>query len=96
MGIEIDIEKGQMSIPEQKLSEILEVCKNWQSKVHANKRQLQSLIGKLLFVHKCVRPARLFVNRMLEVLKSAPEVGKVHLSSAFSKDLNWFVFFATV
>ena len=36
-------------------------------KLKTNQRDLQSLIGFLLYIHKYVRPARLFVNRILAI-----------------------------
>ena len=67
MGIMVDVEKGQISIPEDKLLEIKDICNQWASKTFATRRQLQSLLGRLLYIHKCVVPARLFVNRMRQV-----------------------------
>ena len=47
-------------------------------------------MGSLLYVHKCVRPARLFVNRILATLREAPATGLIKLSQEFHRDVNWF------
>ena len=60
LGINVNIETGIISIPGAKLTEIIALCKAWNQKTRAYKRELQSLIGSLLYIHKCVRPARLF------------------------------------
>ena len=53
-------------------------------------RQLQSLLGSLLYIHKCVKPARYFLNRMLETLRNISNPARVHLSDDFKRDLAWF------
>ena len=70
LGILINTETFTMSIPPLKLAEILDKCSQWQEKSYCNKRQLQSLLGSLLYISKCVRSSRFFLNRLLDVLRS--------------------------
>ena len=51
---------------------------------------MQSLVGKLLYIHKCIQPARLFVNRIVTVLSNAPASGMFKLPGMFYKDIRWF------
>ena len=37
------------------------------------KSELQSLLGLLLYITKCVKPARFFLNRMLQLLRDNAE-----------------------
>ena len=90
LGINIDTRSRTISIPDQKLQEIKILCQNWSHKVYCTKNQLQSLLGSLLYITKCVKPARSFLNRMLAVLRENYENSKIKLSHAFFKDLNWF------
>lgn len=90
LGIDVDISSGVISIPSEKLEEIVQTCQAWQNKVKTHKRALQSLVGSLLYIHKCVRPARLFVNRILATLREAPDSGAVRLDRNFLKDIAWF------
>ena len=53
-------------------------------------KKIQSILGSLLYVYKCVKPARMFVNQMLFTLRSAPASGYVQLSVEFRKDNGWF------
>ena len=46
----------------QKLNDIKQICRKWTYKYSATKNQLQKLTGKLLHIHRCVQPARLFLN----------------------------------
>ena len=64
LGIKIDSVKASMSIPKNKLEEILLACERFIKLPHFTKKQLQSLLGSLMFVHKVVHAARYFVNRL--------------------------------
>ena len=55
-----------------------------------------SYMGTLLYIHKCVRPARLFVNRILATLRESPESGHTSLPPAFHRDIAWFNTFLPV
>ena len=90
LGIQINAKTGVISIPDKKLQEIQEICKVWASKKFATKRQLQQLVGKLLYIHRCIRPARLFVNRILTTLRNAPAMGNFRLPGLIYKDIAWF------
>ena len=90
LGILINIITGTLSIPDDKLHQINQKCLSWGSKNKATKKQLQSLVGSLIYIHKCVKPARLFVNRILAVLKMAPDKGYINLTQEFNKDIAWF------
>ena len=63
---------------------------HWDQKHYCTKRELQSLLGTLLYVHKCVRPARTFLNRMLDLLCHAPNPSCIVLTEDFKRDLRWF------
>ena len=90
LGINVDIETGIISIPDDKLNEIISLCKAWSSKIKSHKKGLQSLVGSLLYIHKCVKPARLFVNRILATLREAPDNGPINLTREFQRDMAWF------
>ena len=64
--------------------------RQWVTKETCTKRQLQSLLGLLLYVNKCVKPARAFLNNMLALLRSGHATQKIHLTSDFRRDLRWF------
>lgn len=62
LGINVDIKKGIIYFPGEKFGEIVSVCSSWSHMIKAHKKLLQTLVGSLLYIHKCVRPARLFVT----------------------------------
>ena len=53
-------------------------------------KQLQSLLGQLSYIHKCVRPARVFLNRMLKLLRKNHDKVHIHLTPEFMRYLRWF------
>ena len=67
LGILFDTIHRTISIPDSKLQEICTVCNLWSDKRMVNKSDLQSLLGLLLYITKCVKPARFFLNRMLQL-----------------------------
>ena len=60
LGIMFDTINRTISILPEKLQEIIALCNNWQHKTTCTKTNLQSLLGSLLYVSKCVKPARFF------------------------------------
>ena len=67
----IDTVKGTIAIPPEKLTTILyEVSPSLHRDV-ASKCQLQSMLFLLLYINKCVTPARVYLNRMLDLLRSS-------------------------
>ena len=82
LGVLIDTDAGTISLPPEKLLQINETVQQWLTRRFCTKRQLQSLLGLLLYIHKCVKPARVFLNRMLELLRGAH--GSKFISLRFS------------
>ena len=81
-----------ISVTSERLEEIKNLLKKWGKKTVCRKKELQSLIGKLCFVCKCVRQSRIFLNRLLEVLRSVNWTvsAKIKLSAEFHKELKWW------
>ena len=55
LGVEINSENFTVSISEEKMQDIIKICNMWSDKTHCTKRELQSLLGKLLYITKCVK-----------------------------------------
>ena len=95
LGVIINTENFTISVPEEKLAKIKQVCSQWKHKEQGYKRDLQSLQGRLLYVTKYVKMSRPFLNRMLELLRQADKQKKIVLTEDFHRDLNWFGQFLT-
>ena len=90
LGVKIDTVAKTIAIPQEKLARINVILADWRQKRFCSKQQLQSLLGNLLYVHKCVRPSRIFVNRMLELLRQNYDKKSITLTPGFRRDLRWF------
>ena len=93
LGILINTVDGTMSVPEGRMKEIISLVSEWQGKVKSSKIELQSLIGKLQYITKCVQQSRVFLNRLLETLRSMKGKKNIKLSESFQKDLKWWSMF---
>ena len=90
LGILIDTRTRTISIPHSKLQEIRKLCKDWTHKTSCTESQLQSLFRSLLYISKCVQPARCFLNRMLALLRANHESNIIQLTEDFAKDCSWY------
>ena len=63
------------------------------TKKNLSKRSFQSLLGKLIYLHKCAVPARIFVNRILQLFRDNFHKKKIYLTAEFFKDIAWFQVF---
>lgn len=83
-----------MSIPPEKITETLEVISTWMSFDTVNLKQVQSLVGKLQFIAKCVKPGRIFLSRILIFLSSFnhPQQ-RLSVDPDVLKDLFWWASF---
>ena len=95
LGIMFDTVNRTISIPDNKLQEIYQTCKVWTDKRMVSKNELQSLLGLLLYIAKFVRPARYFLNRMLQLLRENHDNLNICLTEKIFKDLKWFQVFLT-
>ena len=90
LGIQIDIKNSTLSIEPTKLTSIHQECIHIASKKFISKKTFQSLLGKLIYIHKCVVPSRIFINRMLDLFRKVIHKKKIKLTKEFFQDLAWF------
>jgi len=91
LGVQFNTIKQTMEVTPEKLSEIKELVSVWLAKSRASKRELQSLIGKLMFVAKCVLGSRVFVSRLLAALRPLKKQNhRFKINAEFRKDLVWW------
>jgi hypothetical protein len=96
LGVEFHVPSMSMRVTPERVQEILCLVESWLQKKKASKRELQSLIGKLQFVSKCIRPGRIFVSRLLLLLPSLSKPHhKFHITIETRKDLLWWRKFLT-
>ena len=93
LGINIDIAGNTLSIDSDKLKQIYKECIHASKKTTLSRKAMQSILGKLLYIHKCVLPARTFINRVLDLFRHNCQAKRIHLGSGFHKDIPWFISF---
>ncbi len=72
LGVEFNTVTLEMKITPERIAEILDLVETWLNKKTTRRKDLESLLGKLLFVSRVVPPGRLFVARLLEFLRAVP------------------------
>ena len=90
-GVVMDSELMQLRLDESRLADIHQELAMWEGRTHCTRRQLQSVIGVLSFASKVIRPGRLFLSRMLDVLRASKgNPRSFRLSEGFKLDLEWW------
>ena len=94
LGIAIDSNIMQLSLPGHKMTELTSQLQAWQGKKTATKRDLQSLAGKLQHAAKVVRPGRCFVRHLygLTSVKGGPNQ-TIRLNRQARGDVQWWLTF---
>ena len=94
LRIEINSILLTISIPKDKYNEIMCLLPSWLTKKSCSKRQLLSLIGKLSFVCKVVRPGRIFLRRLINLSMSVKELNHyITINAQTREDIQWCVDF---
>ena len=94
IGILFNTVDMTMEVDPEKLGELHYLLPKWLNKQTCKVKELQSLIGKLQFVAKCVAPGRIFISRMLNLLKGNINNNiQITLNNEFRKDVNWWITF---
>ena len=91
LGLWYDSIDMTISIPEEKLREVMQVVHQWEARTRASRLDMQQLLGLLQFVASVSPPARVFTNRMLANLREMPKRGTESLSTGFKSDLLFFL-----
>lgn len=94
LGYEIDTIAMSVSIPQNKILEVIHECQLWAHKRRASKHMIQSLLGKLVHVSNCIPQARKFITRILATLRAMGNKDWVSISQEFLKDVQWFSCYA--
>ena len=69
LGVLFDSGKLTFEVTAERILEISLLVESWFRKKKASLKELQSLLGKLHFISACVRPGRIFVSRLLIIVR---------------------------
>ena len=96
LGITIDTQAGQLSLPDEKLERLRFLLVSWGDHKVCTKKELESLVGILNHACKVIRPGRSFLRRMFDLLKQHGKAyHKIRLNREFRSDLQWWSIFST-
>jgi hypothetical protein len=92
LGIIIDTIRRILCISPERLCDIKTELAGWGTKKVCSKRELLSLLGKLIFCARVVRDGRKFVGRLIELTKKVRHLHyKVKLNKEAQADIAWWV-----
>lgn len=95
LGIRLNLVERSLSVPDEKLTDLLDTLEKFSQRKFATKKQLQKLVGLVNFACKVVRGGRTFLRRMIDELNLASDKNKpVQLSYDFQLDVLWWLKFA--
>ena len=94
LGIMIDSVNMSIEITAERYHDTVHILHSWNSKRTCTQRQLKSLIGKLGFISKVVRPGRMFSRRLIDL---STTVSRLHhhitLNTEARADIQWWIDF---
>ena len=93
LGVEFDTMAMVMRVPAEKVEELRSELNRWRRKSTVTKKALQTLLGRLFWVARCVRFSRGFMARLLAQLKTMHTLSdnkKVPLSDDCKEDILWW------
>ncbi|XP_011406708.1 PREDICTED: uncharacterized protein LOC105314309 [Amphimedon queenslandica] len=95
LGIEIDSITMEVRLPQEKLTELLELLEAWLDRKHCTKDNLESLTGKLQFASRVVRPGRCFLQHFYAAIAVARKKAEVmRVNKTVRADIRWWHTFA--
>jgi len=71
LGITIDSWKGEIRLPQDKLDRIQLALRSWRDKKSGTLKQLQSLLGYLVYAARVVQHGRTFYHHIIQQLRAA-------------------------
>ena len=95
LGITLDSQEMTMEIPTDKIEEVAKELDTWLYKTVVTRRETESLLGKLQFIGKCVKPGRVFIARLINWMKDLSRQGKHRIPMEARKDIAWWARYIT-
>ena len=90
LGVLFDTRDMSMRVTPDRLSDLLSQCQATLLQQTITIANLRSLLGVMSFVTACVRPARIFMNGLLNALRSSYPSRLCHISDDLKSDLHWW------
>jgi hypothetical protein len=91
LGICIDTMLFQLSLPEDKVTRLRVLLRQWRSRKCCTKKELQSLVGHLSYAESVIRPGRFFLRNLFSLLSKLSNPNHwARLNLETRADLAWW------
>ena len=90
LGIMVDTNEFSLSLSQVKVDTLIGVLQQWVCKNDANRKEVQSLVGKLIWAAAVVRPGRLMVSRLLNFLRGMDPHRRYLITNECLADIKWW------
>ena len=93
IGNLVDAHTFTIGVTASRKVEVMRELNKWRFKVQTNRREMETLVGKLQFISNCIKPGRLFVSRLLAELKAMNRSCSYEVTAQARKDIMWWYYF---
>ena len=90
LGITFDSKQMTMEISDEKLSEIKQELDTWLLRTSARRLEVESLVGKLQFMAKCIKAGRVFLGRLIRWIRVMDRKKQYTIPIEAWKDIAWW------
>ena len=90
LGITFDSTTMTMEISEQKMQDIMTELRTWLYKGSTTRKEVESLIGKLQFLAKCIKAGRIFLSRLIQWIRGMDRRHRYPVPLEARKDIAWW------
>jgi hypothetical protein len=92
LGVIIDADKMELRMSKKVLDMVKTELRSWIGRKSGTKRQLLSLLGKLVFISRIIKPGRIFMRRLIALSTTVSKLHyKVRLSTGAREDIMWWI-----
>ena len=90
LGVTFDSHTMTMEISNEKMKEIEAELSRWLLKTSAKRKEVESLIGKLQFLAKCIKAGRIFLSRLIHWIRNMNRTDEYQIPMEARKDIAWW------
>jgi hypothetical protein len=95
LGVIIDSVKCELRMSDERMLDVIGELEFWENRRQGTKRQLLSVLGKLVFLSRVIVPGRIFLRRLFELSSKTMHLQhRVRLNVEASLDIKWWLTFA--
>ena len=93
LGILINTVTMTLSVPQEKIADLLHKLQAVSHASIISRRQLQSVLGLISFVTACVCPGRIFMSALFNALRGLQHAGFAPVTPEICSDIRWWLHF---